>query len=92
MLITGGSIWPTNIVIFGLWYGDLHRGGPGARARAEQDHPDFLFPEMTAPDLADADWEPHFVDYLYLAFTNATAFSPTDRPIPCRSHVGRGWR
>lgn len=92
MLITGGSIWPTNIVIFGLWDGDLHRGGPGARARAEQDHPDFLFPEMTAPDLADADWEPHFVDYLYLAFTNATAFSPTDRPIPCRSHVGRGWR
>jgi uncharacterized membrane protein len=24
------------------------------------------------------DWEPHFVDYLYLAFTNAAAFSPTD--------------
>lgn len=78
LLITGGSIWLTNIVIFGLWYWDLDRGGPGARARAEQDHPDFLFPEMTAPDLADAAWEPRVVDYLYLAFTNATAFSPTD--------------
>ena len=30
------------------------------------------------PDLAPPDWEPHFVDYLYLSFTNATAFSPTD--------------
>jgi uncharacterized membrane protein len=28
--------------------------------------------------LVKADWEPHFVDYLYLSFTNATAFSPTD--------------
>ena len=33
---------------------------------------------MTAPHLAGPEWEPHFVDYLYLAFTNATAFSPTD--------------
>jgi len=23
-------------------------------------------------------WKPQFVDYLYLAFTNSTAFSPTD--------------
>jgi uncharacterized membrane protein len=30
------------------------------------------------PNLAPPDWEPHFTDYLYLAFTNATAFSPTD--------------
>ena len=33
---------------------------------------------MTAPKLAAHDWEPQFVDYLYLSFTNATAFSPTD--------------
>ena len=25
-----------------------------------------------------ATWVPTFVDYLYLSFTNATAFSPTD--------------
>jgi uncharacterized membrane protein len=30
------------------------------------------------PDLCPKDWEPSFTDYLYLAFTNATAFSPTD--------------
>jgi uncharacterized membrane protein len=33
---------------------------------------------MQSPDMADPDWEPHFADYLYLAFTNSTAFSPTD--------------
>jgi len=33
---------------------------------------------MQSPELADPEWEPHFVDYLYLSFTNATAFSPTD--------------
>jgi uncharacterized membrane protein len=78
LLTTGGNIWLTNIVIFALWYWDLDRGGPSARAHGEKNKPDFLFPEMTAPELADPDWEPHFVDYLYLAFTNATAFSPTD--------------
>jgi hypothetical protein len=30
------------------------------------------------PELAPVGWRPRFVDYLYLAFTNATAFSPTD--------------
>ena len=33
---------------------------------------------MTAPELVSPDWEPGFVDYFYLSFTNATAFSPTD--------------
>lgn len=30
------------------------------------------------PRLAAPGWRPIFVDYLYLALTNATAFSPTD--------------
>jgi hypothetical protein len=37
-----------------------------------------MFPQMASPELAPPDWEPRFVDYLYLSFTNATAFSPTD--------------
>ena len=41
-------------------------------------HTDFLFSQMTAPELVAKDWEPAFIDYLYLSFTNATAFSPTD--------------
>ena len=35
-------------------------------------------PYSSSPDLAPKNWEPEFLDYLYLAFTNATAFSPTD--------------
>jgi hypothetical protein len=78
LLANGGNIWLTNIIIFGLWYWELDRGGPASRALAARTKPSFLFPEMTAPELTDPDWEPRFVDYLYLAFTNATAFSPTD--------------
>jgi uncharacterized membrane protein len=78
LLITGAGIWLTNVVVFSLWYWDLDRGGPVARAHATHAHPDFLFPQMQSPELAPSDWEPGFVDYLYLSFTNATAFSPTD--------------
>src|SRR5919202_892546 len=77
LLVIGGNIWLTNIVVAAIWYWELDRGGPAARAGAERDRPDFLFPQMTDSELA-ADWEPTFADYLYLAFTNATAFSPTD--------------
>jgi uncharacterized membrane protein len=66
------------VIVFALWYWELDRGGPAARAAARKVHPDFLFPQMTTPELVDPDWEPEFVDYLFLAFTNATAFSPTD--------------
>jgi uncharacterized membrane protein len=78
LLATGGSIWATNVIAFALWYWEFDRGGPVHRALATSQHPDLLFPQMTVPELAPADWEPRFVDYLYLSFTNATAFSPTD--------------
>ena len=78
LLLTGGAIWLTNVIAFGMWYWDLDRGGPAARAQALKSFPDFLFPQMTSPELAPADWQPLFFDYLYLSFTNAAAFSPTD--------------
>jgi hypothetical protein len=78
LLTTGGAVWLTNVVVFGLWYWELDSGGPAARASARDEYPDFLFPQMTAPEQAEPDWEPAFVDYLYVSFTNATAFSPTD--------------
>jgi uncharacterized membrane protein len=33
---------------------------------------------MTTPGCANENWSPQYFDYFYLAFTNATAFSPTD--------------
>jgi uncharacterized membrane protein len=78
LLLTGASIWLTNVIVFGLWYWEFDRGGPVERAAGARPYPDFLFPQMTIPDLAPAEWEPGFVDYLYVSFTNAMAFSPTD--------------
>jgi uncharacterized membrane protein len=78
LLLTGGAIWLTNVIAFALWYWELDRGGPVGRAQATRRHPDFLFAQMQSPALAPDDWEPAFVDYLYLSFTNAAAFSPTD--------------
>jgi uncharacterized membrane protein len=78
LLLIGGAIWLTNVLVFALWYWDLDRGGAVARAHGHREHPDFLFAQMTSPDLAPPDWEPSFPDYFYLSFTNATAFSPTD--------------
>ena len=78
LLRWGGAIWVTNVVVFALWYWELDRGGPAARAEGTREYPDLLFEQMATPNIAPANWEPQFVDYFYLAFTNATAFSPTD--------------
>jgi uncharacterized membrane protein len=80
LLITGAVIWLTNIIVFGLWYWELDRGGPVARAfNIGNRYPDFQFVQMVSPpEMIPPNWEPAFLDYLYLAFTNATAFSPTD--------------
>ncbi|MEV6769451.1 hypothetical protein AB0N05_12580 [Nocardia sp. NPDC051030] len=78
LLSSGVEVWLTNVLVFALGYWELDRGGPAARAHGRKPFPDFLFVQMQNPDLADPEWEPSFVDYLYLSFTNATAFSPTD--------------
>ncbi|HEY8743948.1 MAG TPA: hypothetical protein VIU62_12655 [Chloroflexota bacterium] len=84
LLVAAIELWLTNVIVFALWYWEMDRGGPGARLRSSDgdEDPSFLFPQMLNPDLADSPktgaWRPGFVDYLYVAFTNATAFSPTD--------------
>ncbi|HUK68469.1 MAG TPA: hypothetical protein VLW50_06915 [Streptosporangiaceae bacterium] len=78
LLGSGAAIWLTNVIAFALWYWEFDRGGPVRRAEGKSPYPDFLFPQMTEPKLSKPDWEPYFADYLYLSFTNATAFSPTD--------------
>jgi hypothetical protein len=65
------------VIVFGLWYWELDRGGVAARLRQNHRRPDFLFPQMSTPGSGPR-WTPDFMDYLYTSFTNATAFSPTD--------------
>jgi uncharacterized membrane protein len=78
LLVAAVLIWLTNVIVFALWYWELDRGGPGARAHQHTRAPDFLFPQMDVTTVAPPGWRPVFVDYLYVSFTNATAFSPTD--------------
>jgi uncharacterized membrane protein len=70
-------IWLTNVIVFGLWYWELDRGGPAKRQSPGHRRPDFLFPQMSTPGVSPQ-WVPGFFDYFYTSFTNATAFSPTD--------------
>jgi uncharacterized membrane protein len=78
LLVSGGVIWLTNVIAFGLWYWDLDRGGAAARALGTGTSPAFLFPEMSNPELVRDGWYPSFVDYLHHSFSTAMAFSPTD--------------
>ncbi len=78
LLGSGAAIFVTNIIVFGIWYWELDRGGPFARHEGERPYPDFMFPQMTTPKVAKPDWRPTFVDYLYVSVTNVMAFSPTD--------------
>ena len=78
LLSSGAAIYLTNIIAFGIWYWELDRGGPFARAAGHDPHPDFLFPQMANREVTSPDWEPRFFDYLYVSFTNVVAFSPTD--------------
>ena len=72
-------IWCVNVLVFALWFWQFDRGGPMARRDLEnRTVPDFLFPQQTAPEFAPPNWQPNFIDYLYVSFTNSTAFSPTD--------------
>ena len=78
LLAAGTAVWFSNIIAFALLYWEVDGGGAAARAHRIPDYDDFAFPQQSNPRLARPGWRPRFVDYLYLGFTNATAFSPTD--------------
>ena len=78
LLRAGAIVWISNNIVFALFYWELDSGGAAARAHGLPQYPDFAFPQQLNPHVAAPGWRPRFVDYLYLGFTNATAFSPTD--------------
>lgn len=80
LMFSGIALWGTNVLLFALWYYEIDRGGPVARMDDEPYLPDFLFVQMTDDAKVNVvhDWKPGLTDYLYLSFTNAAAFSPTD--------------
>jgi hypothetical protein len=78
LLEAGTIVWVSNNIAFALLYWELDGGGAAARAHRLPSHYGFAFPQQLNPRIASPDWRPRFIDYLYLGFTNATAFSPTD--------------
>ena len=76
LLYTGLLLYGCNILMFALWYWEIDGGGPERRQQPADQLSDFLFPQQMGG--LDENWAPHFFDYLYVAFTGSTAFSPTD--------------
>ena len=78
LLRAGLHMWCMNVLVFALWFWQLDGGGPQSRPYCAPADRDFLFPQQTEESLLESGWRPLFLDYLYVSFTNATAFSPTD--------------
>jgi hypothetical protein len=88
LLTSSIAAWITNVLAFSLVYWRIDRGGPEARANDAGMKPDWLFPQTGVPEEAPPDWRPAYVDYLFLSFSTATAFSPTDAlPLTSRAKI-----
>jgi hypothetical protein len=88
LLIDALNIWLTNVIVFALWFWNIDRGGPATRNLIDRPIADFLFPQMSVDCPGHEEWMPGFFDYVFVSFTNATAFSPTDTlPLSVRVKV-----
>jgi uncharacterized membrane protein len=88
LLTSSIGAWITNVLAFALVYWRIDRGGPEARANDAATKPDWLFPQTGVPEEAPPNWRPTFIDYLFLAFATAMAFSPTDAlPLTSRAKL-----
>ena len=79
LLEAAADLWVTNVLVFAYWYWKLDAGGPNVREVRGHENGSFFFPQFQKNHTAH--WRPGFVDYLFLAFTTSTAFSPTDTPV-----------
>ena len=88
LIYSAVSVWLTNVIVYGLWFWEIDRGGPHRRAGSAKLMPDIQFPQMENPTLAPVDWRPKFIDYLYTSFANGSSFAPADAmPLSPRAKV-----
>jgi len=86
LLTSSIAVWATNVLIFSIAYWRTDRGGPEARANSTSRRPDWLFPQQSVPGDAPLEWRPTFIDYLFLSYCTATAFSPAEaQPLTARA-------
>jgi len=90
LLRSGAELWLTNVLVFALWYWRLDGGGPTARRQLHEfGSRSFVFPQMQIEKIERGrfecqGWRPHFVDYLFIAWTTSSTFGPTDAPLLAR--------
>jgi hypothetical protein len=90
LLLSGGLLWLTNVIVFALWYWRLDGGGATRRHEEKKfGSISFLFPQMQIPhderqQFACTGWRPRFIDYLFVSFTQSSTFGPTDAPLLAR--------
>jgi uncharacterized membrane protein len=89
LLASSVMLWVVNTLTFSLAYWQMDRGGPDARVNHTGTRADWLFPQEGAPaEDVPPDWRPAFVDYLYLSYSTAVAFSTTDvMPLTARAKL-----
>jgi len=86
LLTSSVAAWVMNVLTFSLLYWQIDRGGPASLGKHTRR--DWLFPQEGLRENAGANWQATFVDYLYLAYSTATAFSPTDvLPLTSRAKI-----
>jgi hypothetical protein len=90
LLRSGAELWLSNVLVFALWYWRLDGGGPTARRQLHEfGSRSFVFPQMQIEKIERGrfecqGWRPHFVDYLFIAWTTSSTFGPTDAPLLAR--------
>lgn len=90
LLYSGAELWLTNVLVFAVWYWRLDGGGPTKRQqRREFGSRSFVFPQMQIEKIERGrfectGWRPHFIDYLFIAWTTSSTFGPTDAPLLAR--------
>jgi len=76
LLFAGFAVLIVNVLSFGIVYWWIDAGGPLARMQGRTTTKDFLFPQQGEDGMES--WQPALLDYLFTAYTNIIAFSPTD--------------
>jgi hypothetical protein len=90
LLCSGAELWLTNVLVFAIWYWRLDGGGPTKRSQLREfGSCSFVFPQMQIEKIERGrfscqGWRPHFIDYLFIAWTTSSTFGPTDAPLLAR--------
>lgn len=83
------AVFLTNIIVFALWYWEIDSPGLTGKRWSKHDR-DFQFLQQDDP-ATYKNWQPNFLDYLYISITNAINFAPADtRPITRQAKVLMG--